>query len=276
MTLPLTPRERSLAFATAALTALALVGPSVPQMAHFHAFADQRVFFGWLPHAMDVLSNLPFAIFGIAGGALLTLALRGKAIKGATLALLALFFAGLVVTAGVSSAYHWQPHDTGLAWDRAGMVLPFAGLLGLAALQAVSKRAAWALAAAVLVAGPASIYSWSQTGNVLPWGVVQFGGMALIVWFAFTKEPSVAYRLPIRWGVVMAVYAVAKVLELGDHAVWEFTGHIVSGHSLKHVVASLAAWPVISAVHTALERRQGSVDAAQCQRAQHKVAAAAH
>ena len=81
--------------------------------------------------------------------------------------------------------------------------------------------------------------------------------MALIVWFALASDASDAAKcpLPIRWRVVIALYAVAKVLELADHQVWELTGHVVSGHSLKHVVASLAAWPVLAALR-----------AAQCQR----------
>lgn len=251
-----TPRERSLAIATALLAALALLAPGFAQPLNYHAFADQRTLAA-VPHAMDVLSNLPFAMFSIAGYVLLALALRVKSIKFSSAGLLALFFGGLLVTAWVSAAYHWQPDDAGLAWDRAGMVLAFAGLLGLAGVQAVSARAGVALAALMLLAGPASIYGWALTGNLLPWGVVQFGGMGLIVWFAFASDAAhtAKHPLPIRWGVVIALYAVAKVLELADHHVWELTGHIVSGHSLKHVVASLAAWPVLAALR-----------AAQCQR----------
>ena len=47
----------------------------------------------------------------------------------------------------------------------------------------------------------------------------------------------------------MAVYGLAKLLELGDHDIYAWTSQAVSGHSLKHIVASLAAWPVISALH---------------------------
>ena len=251
-------RELALLAGVVMLAVLACCAPALAQPARYHAFADQRSWTiawtsGWtsLPHAMDVLSNLPFAWFGALGLAWLARAVRCQSLGVNAVGLLALFFGGLIVTAGASSAYHWQPHNTGLAWDRIGMVLPFAGLMGLAALQAVGQRAGIALAGAVLCLGPLSVYTWSQTGNLLPWAVLQFGGMALIVVLALLR-PVQAVQLPIRWGLVMAIYALAKVLELADHQVWELLGHSVSGHSLKHIVASLAALPVIAALRLAI------------------------
>jgi hypothetical protein len=239
-------RECALAAVFLLLLAVALLGPSVAQPLHYHDFADQRSW-GGLPHAMDVISNLPFALWGMVGLWALMRAVRERAVGGATAAMAALFFGGLWVTTAVSAAYHLQPDDAGLFWDRAGMVLAFAGLLGLAVMQAVGKRAGLALASAVLVLGPLSVLGWSLTGDVLPWAVLQFGGMALILGCAFLR-PAQARALPVRWGVLIAIYALAKLLELGDHAVYEWTGQLVSGHSLKHVVASFAAWPVVSAL----------------------------
>ncbi len=239
-------RECALAGVLLLLLVAALMGPSVAQPSHYHDFADQRSW-GWLPHAMDVISNLPFALWGMVGVWALLRAVRVRAVSGAGAAMAGLFFGGLWVTAAVSAAYHLQPDDAGLVWDRAGMVLAFAALLGLAAMRAVSTRAGLALAAAVLVMGPLSVHAWSLTGNVLPWAVLQFGGMALILGCAFIR-PAQARVLPVRWGLLIAIYALAKLLELGDHAVYEWTGQLVSGHSLKHVVASFAAWPVVCAL----------------------------
>lgn len=239
-------RECALVGVLLLLLVVALAGPSVAQPSHYHDFADQRSW-GWLPHAMDVISNLPFALWGMVGLWAMLRAMRVRAVSGAAAAMAALFFGGLWVTTAVSAAYHLQPDDAGLVWDRAGMVVAFAGLLGLAAMQTVSTRAGLALAAAVLVLGPLSVHAWSLTGNVLPWAVLQFGGMALILGCAFMRSTQVR-ALPVRWGLLIAIYALAKLLELGDHAVYEWTGQLVSGHSLKHVVASFAAWPVVSAL----------------------------
>ena len=45
-------------------------------------------------------------------------------------------------------------------------------------------------------------------------------------------------------GALIAIYALAKLFELGDEAVFHATGGTVSGHSLKHVIAAFAVWPV--------------------------------
>lgn len=253
-------REGALALAALLLGVLALAGPALPQPAHYHDFADQRAW-GALPHALDVLSNAPFALWGVAGLGALARALRQRAVDGAQAGLAALFFAGLIVTAGVSSYYHWQPDDAGLAWDRGGMVLAFAGLLGLAALQAVSRRAGITLAAAVLLLGLAAVQHWAVTGNFLPWAVLQGGGMIFILVAACLRPAWPDSGLPIRWGLVIALYALAKGLELADLPVFELTGQLVSGHSLKHIVASFSAWPVLLALKAALaaaERRPES------------------
>lgn len=44
---------------------------------------------------------------------------------------------------------------------------------------------------------------------------------------------------------VIGVYVLAKLLELGDEAVFHAMGEWVSGHSLKHVAAACAALPIL-------------------------------
>ena len=233
--------EAALLLGAAALLALALLGPVLPASAHQHAFADQRTLWG-LPCALDVLSNLPFAVAGAWGLA----ALRGAALDSTARALAALFFAGLLCTAAGSAVYHWQPQDAGLVWDRLGMVLPFAGLLGLAAHSRISVRAGWATAGAVLVAGPLAVGAWVWGGSLLPWAVVQIGGMLVVALLACL--PRRVGALPVHLGAVIGLYALAKLCEAADHAVWDATAQWVSGHSLKHVLAAGAAWPVLQAV----------------------------
>jgi len=259
---PAWPLERALLLVLLLLALVAVAGPALVQPSNYHDFADQRAW-GALPHAMDVLSNLPFALWGLAGAGVLVQALRRQAVDTTAAWLAALFFGGLAVTTAVSSMYHWQPDNTGLFWDRGGMVLAFAGLLGLAACQGISARAGVALAAAVLVLGPVSVQVWAVSGNLLPWGVLQFGGMGLIVGLACLRPVAAgagpSHRgLPIRWSLLIALYTLAKVLELGDHQVFEWTGHLVSGHSLKHIVASCAAWPVVAALMAVMKSRAES------------------
>lgn len=252
-------RERMLLLGVVLMVVLALAGPALVQPAHYHDFADQRAW-GWLPHAMDVLSNLPFALGGGAGLWALARAVRQHAIDRASAGLAGLFFAGLLVTAGVSAYYHWQPDNAGLVWDRAGMVLAFGGLLGLAALQGVSQRAGVALAAAVLVLGLAAVQVWAVSGNLLPWVLLQLGGMGLILVLACLPSMPSASGLRLRWTLVILWYALAKVMELADHPVFELTGQLISGHSLKHVLASCAAWPVVLAAMDAVRMSSGRAE----------------
>lgn len=236
-------REITWGLACAGLSLLAWLGPALPPHAFGgHGFADQRSWLG-LPHAFDVLSNLPFAGFGLWG--LWRLA-RRRGLPAPARWGAALFFAGLLLTALGSAYYHWQPDDAGLAWDRAGMALAFAGLLGLAACERVSLRAGVPTVAWSLAAGLLALAAWRLRGDLWPWAVVQGGGMLGVLLLAAWRP--LAGALGVRLGAVIAVYALAKLLELWDHPVFALSGGAVSGHSLKHLVASLAAWPVLAAL----------------------------
>ena len=77
-----------------------------------------------------------------------------------------------------------------------------------------------------------------------PWGVVQFGGMALIAWAAW--QPRLDDALGVSFTVWIGLYAVAKGCELNDGPLFHLSGEWISGHTLKHLAAALAAWPVMA------------------------------
>jgi hypothetical protein len=209
--------------------------------AHGHPFVDARALWG-MPNAMDVLSNLPLAIAGVCGWWSLRRGHQGADIQRP----LQVLFIGLLLTAVGSAWYHWAPDPFGLALDRLGMAVTFAGAIALAVAERVGPRPAGATLGLVLVM--ASISAWLPLthGNVLPWVVVQFGGIALIAAMALRAPRPGA--LGVHLGALIAIYALAKLFELGDEAVFHATGGTVSGHSLKHVTAALAIWPVCSAL----------------------------
>lgn len=253
--LPFSPVERRLALAGASLLLLwmmaVLLVPPMGLPLHEHlpgpasvshtAFADGRTLWG-VPNAMDVLSNLPFLLGGVWGLCRLRVGrFRGPAATGA-----AVFFAGLIATAVGSSVYHLAPGPAGLALDRAGMAVAFAGALGLAAAERVGARAASPLLGVSLVVALLSAVMPLTHGNVMPWGVVQFGGMALMTGMALQKPVQTA--LGVRIGALIALYAVAKGFELLDAEVFHLTQAFVSGHTLKHLAAALAAGPVLWAL----------------------------
>ena len=209
--------------------------------AHGHPFADARVLWG-LPNAMDVLSNLPLAVAGVAG----LWAMSAHRASLETGWALRVFFFGLLLSGLGSAWYHSMPSPSGLVLDRIGMAVAFAGALSLAVAERVGPRPVAAVLGLTLLTALVSAVLPLTHSTVLPWAVVQFGGVALIVWAACHRP--VAGAIGVHLGALIALYALAKALEMGDAAVFQATGEWISGHSLKHVAAALAAWPVLVAI----------------------------
>ena len=259
----LQPREAGLLGVLVLFTLLALFGPGLPKsLSATPVFADSRHWHG-LPNAMDVLSNLPFLALGLWGLVKLHLLdhAQGHAPGSPTRHALAeppadaldcawLFFAGLVLTAAGSSFFHLHPDALRLSADRAGMAVAFAGLIGVAVSERISLRAGWPVACFALAAGLLAVAVCHETGNVLPWAVVQFGGMLLVLGLALLRPVDGALGLKLGW--VIFFYALAKLFEAADGAIYEATRHLVAGHSLKHLIAALAALPVLHCLRTAM------------------------
>ncbi|MBR1123534.1 hypothetical protein JQ628_18565 [Bradyrhizobium lablabi] len=240
--LPFVPshvREKYLLAALLALVMVALFAPALPASAWpIPHYVDTRNWLG-LPNIGDVLSNLAFLAMGVWG---LTLRARNDALVGANC-----LFVGLILTCAGSTIYHLDPEaPQRLVADRLGMAVAFAGFLGIAAAERVSLRAGRVVMLLMVVAGP--LAAWVARENLMPWVAVQFGGMALAVGLALTRPRPGAVGVPL--GGVIFFYVLAKLFELGDATVFEATGHIVSGHTLKHLAAALAAWPVIRALRS--------------------------
>ncbi len=208
--------------------------------AHGHAFIDARSFFG-IPNGLDVLSNLPFLFAGIWGLSTVRKTNLPPAMRRAA----QVFFIGLILTCVGSSYYHWAPTDFTLMIDRLGMAIAFAGVISLAAGSRLGDEASARATPVLLLLAPLAAVAAYSLHNVLPWAVVQFGGIALILWLAYLPKRT---ELPLKLFALIGWYALAKLLEAKDEAVFELTHQLISGHSLKHIAACLAAWPVISAL----------------------------
>ncbi|WP_027575238.1 hypothetical protein [Bradyrhizobium sp. WSM1743] len=231
-------REKYLLGALLVLILAALFAPALPAAAwHIPHFVDDHTWLG-VPNAGDVLSNLAFLAMGVWGSE--RLRARHDAPIGASW-----FFVGLILTCLGSGFYHLDPDvPQRLVADRLGMAVAFAGFLGIAASERISTRAGEAVLVLAMIAG--LLAAWVARENLTPWLVVQFGGMALAVGLALTRPRPGALGVPL--GGVIVFYVIAKLLEMGDVTVFEATGHMVSGHTLKHLAAALAAWPVIRAL----------------------------
>jgi hypothetical protein len=238
--------------AVAIVLGFALTSP-VPQDPAYHLFADGRSLFG-IANSLNVLSNLPFLLVGSWG---LVYVLRNKPCAGELAAAYAVFFLGIFLTGFGSGYYHLAPANGTLVWDRLPMTIGFAGLFSVVIGEFVSTRRGRQLLLPLLAVGAGSVVYWASTeargaGDLRPYAVVQFLPMLLtvVILAAYGKDkPATRY-----FWVVILFYVLAKVAEFYDVAIFSALGAI-SGHSLKHLLASLS--PV--AILFALAARRASV-----------------
>jgi hypothetical protein len=246
-----------LAIVLVAAVLVALQDP-IAQPPDYHAFADQRSILG-IANLMNVLSNLAFVLVGAVG---LAAVLRAPSLPGGLVALrpaYAAFFAGAVLIGFGSALYHLAPDNALLVWDRLPMTLAFMALFSAVVGEHVDPELGRRLLWPLIVVGAASVLYWWFTeragrGDLRPYLLVQFLPM-LLVPLVMLLYPSRLDRTRELWALI-GLYLLAKLLELGDAAIFA-VGGILSGHTLKHLVAALAMAMLLRALLTR-RRRPGS------------------
>lgn len=204
------------------------------QAGAYHHFADTRTWLG-IPNAADVLSNVPIFLAGVA-----TLAwVFGHRDGGGRLrAGLLVAGIGLAFTGIGSGYYHWAPNDATLVWDRLPLAVVFAGVLLTAWSCAAAESPRPHEVALLVVASIGSVAFWVWLGSLWPYAILQYGGLAALLWLALRGRLAGLAG----WWCVIALYALAKVFELLDQAVWNWTGQMISGHTLKHLMSAAAGF----------------------------------
>jgi hypothetical protein len=236
------PRVLVLPFTLCATVVVVMALGPVPQPTAYHDMADQRSCAG-IPNCLNVLSNLPFAIVGALGIALVFRSsgtrqgpFRDPWERWPYLAL----FVGVALTAVGSSYYHLAPDNARLVWDRLPMTTAFMGFLTAVVAERVGVAIARRLLLPLLALGAASVvyWYWSElqgAGDLRPYLLVQFGSLlAVVLLMALypARETGGEYL-----GAGLALYAAAKGFELADAPIYAL-GNVVSGHTLKHLVAA--------------------------------------
>ncbi|MBI2305782.1 MAG: hypothetical protein HYU78_00635 [Rhodocyclales bacterium] len=243
----------------AAVAAMLAYGP-IAQPARYHDFAAVTAWFG-LPHAADVLSNLGFALVGVWGWLRLAPRSGHPALRDGWWGY-RLLLAGLVLTAVGSGWYHLAPDDYRLIWDRLPIALACAGLLAAVRAETVGSRAPREEAALFALLAVASVAWWHFTndggdGDLRPYLLLQGLPLLLIpLWQAIHSAARAERRL---FGAALLLYLVAKVVELLDHQVLALFGS-VSGHTLKHLLATLAAALIVGCLVRRVAGRQNTPD----------------
>ncbi|MEL7186910.1 MAG: alkaline phytoceramidase, partial [Pseudomonadota bacterium] len=232
-------RTALLAATGAVFVIIALLADPIAQDPAYHAFADQRTMLG-IPNFLNVISNGAFVAIGLTGIAMISR--TDPSVLGDLKLVWLMLFLGLIATAAGSSYYHWNPSNATLAWDRLGMVIGFMSLVALVVGEYGSKPAARALLWPLLVVGIASVLYWIHTeslgrGDMRPYAFVQFVPILLIPLTLLLY--GVRSDLTRWFWLLIACYLLAKVAEHFDTQLLAL-GHLLSGHSIKHLLAALA------------------------------------
>jgi len=217
------------------LILLAIFLPSIEQNQNYHNFADQRVLFG-VNNAFDTLSNLAFIIVGALG---LVNFYNNQYIKisNSFSVILNLFFISIILTGLGSSFYHLSPNDFTLVFDRLAMSLVFASILAMLAYLKISPRFGLHTLAELLILAPLTVLIWNYNGNLTPYVVLQFGGIILVILTLLLTKTRM--QGPCFTSLII-LYCAAKLVEFYDEKIFNLSQNLISGHTLKHLIAALA------------------------------------
>ena len=209
------------------------LGP-LPQVAHYHQFANGRFFL--VPNFQNVVSNLIFLFASLYGALFVDYKKIGSNEK---IYLFTLIF-GVFLTSVGSAYYHYAPNTETLFWDRLPMSFGFIGFVMWLLSKTAVKKNDLALFIVGLVLAVGSVIYWSYTesigqGDLRPYLFVQFGAMLatllVVILYRQTPYPRKACFY------MLLFYVFAKISESYDLQIYEVSSGLTSGHALKHLLA---------------------------------------
>jgi len=222
--------------------AVILFVPPLHQDVSYHSFADQRTIWN-IPNFLNVASNLPFLAVGFLALWFIEIQSRNRQIFLDPRERWSywILFAGVSLTAVGSGYYHWAPDGDRLVWDRLPMAVSFMAFFAAMLSERIKVDVGiWLLGPLVLL-GVGSVVNWHWTNDLRLYAAVQYYPLAIIpvmLWWCPPRYTGTGFI----WGA-LGWYLLAKILELSavDHGLFSL-GHLVSGHTLKHLAAAAGAF----------------------------------
>lgn len=199
------------------------------QNPNYHNFADRREFFG-IPNFFDVVSNFAFLFVGIAG-----LGICFKNYLGSMHNSWIVLFSGIALVSIGSAYYHANPINQTLVWDRLPMTIGFIGLFVAILGEYINEKFGWLIVPALLLGFFSVVYwHWSDDLRLYIW--VQIISLLIIPVVMILYRSRFSHQ----WMLLIALlfYALAKIAELGDRKIFNLTQELISGHTIKHLLAA--------------------------------------
>jgi len=211
----------------------------------YHQFADKTRMVG-VPNALNVLSNLPFVVVGLLGLMFMMSSPSRRPsvfLDASERAPFWVYFIGLIFTGLGSMYYHANPNNETLTWDRMFLAITFMALFTAMLAERVHISCIRFLLAPLTIYGAVSVLYWQYTERI---GAGDLRFYFTAQFFPLLMLPILLVFCPPRYtrtGDLVAMllsYVLAKIVEILDAQIYTGSG-IVSGHTLKHLIAGLTA-----------------------------------
>jgi hypothetical protein len=224
----------------------ALLVPRTDLPLSYHHFADQRRWLG-VPNFGDVASNFAFLLSGLWGLAFLyRKSSLNQFVDARERWPYLVVFLGMLLTAFGSAYYHLAPDNDRLVLDRVPMTIVFMPLVAALIAERVNLKLGLWLLPILTAVGIGSVIQWHFSvehgaGDLRFFGAVQL--YAVLALFAVLLLPP-RYTRGSDLLIVAGLYMFAKIAELADRQIFSL-GHVVSGHTLKHLASGLAGFWIL-------------------------------
>lgn len=206
----------------------------IRQSETYHQFSDSSIIFG-VQNFWNVASNLPFLLVGLFGISQL------RQMERDHLQFFTFFVSICLISIG-SGYYHYNPNTETLVWDRLPMTIAFTTLMSIVISEFVDDKKGKYLLFPLILIGILSIVYWIKLDDLRMYTLVQFFPVlaipVILIFFKSNKVPTRGYWL------LLLSYVFAKLFETYDFEIHN-TLKFISGHSLKHISASIGVYALI-------------------------------
>ncbi len=211
----------------------------------YHEFADQRYLNG-ITNFHNTISNLAFLMSGFFG--LLALASLPMSIargRAPWFNAVTWFYISVMLTGLGSTYYHLSPDNEHMLWDRIPITLTIMSLLSAFIADRFDNSGPPHFHLPILLLiGIASALYWAYSeasgqGDLRAYAVVQFLPIFIMAYLCLGYSPG-TWLSRRKLGLMILLYAFAKICENEDQLIFLLTSGAISGHSLKHYLGALA------------------------------------